>query len=92
VLHYLDADPIWIFVAAALAIIPLAGVLGDATEALSIYSGPTLGGIVNATMGNATELIIAFFALPSALHARSRGREHDHAVHRRGRVDHAGRL
>src|SRR5262245_6565207 len=62
-LHASAADPAWTFFAAAVAIIPLAGVLGEATEALSVYSGPTLGGLLNATMGNATELIIAFFAL-----------------------------
>lgn len=64
-LHATDASPVWVFVAAALAIIPLAGVLGEATESLAVYSGPTLGGLLNATMGNATELIIAFFALRS---------------------------
>ena len=62
-LHATEASPVWVFVAAALAIIPLAGVLGEATESLAVYSGPTLGGLLNATMGNATELIIAFFAL-----------------------------
>jgi Ca2+:H+ antiporter len=62
-LHLAHASPVLIFTFAALGIIPLAGVLGDATEALSAYSGPTLGGIVNATMGNATELIIGVFAL-----------------------------
>ncbi|HUS18256.1 MAG TPA: calcium/proton exchanger [Terriglobales bacterium] len=64
-LHATNAAPVWVFVAAALAIIPLAGVLGEATESLAVYSGPTLGGLLNATMGNATELIIAFFALRS---------------------------
>lgn len=62
-LHFAHASPAWIFVAAAIAIIPLAGVLGEATESLAVYSGPTMGGLLNATMGNATELIIAFFAL-----------------------------
>jgi Ca2+:H+ antiporter len=65
VLHLQHADPLWIFLASAIAIIPLAGVLGEATEALAVYSGPTVGGLLNATMGNATELIIAFFALRS---------------------------
>ncbi len=62
-LHLRHAPPLWVFTAAALGIIPLAGVLGEATEALAARMGPTLGGILNATMGNATELIIAFFAL-----------------------------
>jgi len=64
-LHATGASPVWVFIMAALAIIPLAGVLGEATESLAVYSGPTLGGLLNATMGNATELIIAFFALRS---------------------------
>jgi len=62
-LHLAHADPLLIFLFAALAIIPLAGVLGEATETLSAYSGPVIGGLLNATMGNATELILAFFAL-----------------------------
>jgi Ca2+:H+ antiporter len=62
-LHFAHASPLTIFLFASLAIIPLAGALGNATEALAVYSGPTIGGILNATMGNATELIIAFFAL-----------------------------
>lgn len=62
-LHMTGAGPLWVFLTAALAIIPLAGVLGEATESLAAYAGPTLGGLLNATMGNATELIIAFFAL-----------------------------
>jgi Ca2+:H+ antiporter len=63
VLHRQNADPLWVFIASAIAIIPLAGVLGEATESLAVYAGPTVGGLLNATMGNATELIIAFFAL-----------------------------
>ena len=55
VLHLVHASPLLVFVFAALAIIPLAGILGEATEVLSAYAGPTMGGILNATMGNATE-------------------------------------
>jgi Ca2+:H+ antiporter len=63
-LHYLtSAGPVVTFAICALAIIPLAGALGQETEDLSAYTGPQIGGLVNATMGNATELIIAFFAL-----------------------------
>jgi Ca2+:H+ antiporter len=62
-LHLVHASPLAIFIFACLAIIPLAGVLGNATETLAIYSGPAVGGVLNATMGNAAELIIAFFAL-----------------------------
>jgi len=62
-LELTHAPALWVFVAAGLAIVPLAGYLGDATEALATHTGPALGGIVSATMGNATELIIGFFAL-----------------------------
>lgn len=62
-LHFTGAPPLAVFIAAAVAIIPLAGVLGEATEHLSAHAGPTAGGLLNATMGNATELILAFFAL-----------------------------
>ena len=56
-------SPLIIFGIAALGIIPLAGVLGEATEDLASYLGQGLGGLLNATMGNATEFIIAIFAL-----------------------------
>jgi Ca2+:H+ antiporter len=46
------------FVLSALAVVPLAGILGDATEELSIHAGPRVGGLLNATFGNAAELII----------------------------------
>lgn len=64
VLGYTEwVSPLIIFVLAALAIIPLAGVLGEATEDLASHLGQGLGALLNATMGNATELIIAIFAL-----------------------------
>jgi len=63
VLDLLHASPLWIFVASALAIAPLASVLGESTGVLAAYCGPAVGGILSATMGNATEMIIAFFAL-----------------------------
>ena len=53
----------WLFVVAALAIVPLAGLIGHATEELAKRSGPTLGGFLNATFGNAAELIIGLAAL-----------------------------
>ncbi len=52
-----------IFTSAALSIIPIAALMGEATENLAVKTGPTIGGLLNATFGNATELIIAFFAL-----------------------------
>ena len=63
VLDLMNASPLAVFVAAALAIAPLAGVLGESTSVLAAYSGPSVGGLLNATMGNATEMIIAIFAL-----------------------------
>ena len=53
----------WVFVAAGLAIVPLAGYMGKATEALAERLGPAAGGLLNATFGNAAELIIALFVL-----------------------------
>lgn len=52
-----------IFLSACIAIIPLAALLGRATEGLAEHLGETAGGILNATFGNATELIICFIAL-----------------------------
>jgi Ca2+:H+ antiporter len=63
VLRLSDAHPIWLFVFSAVAIIPLAGLMGDATEQLADRLGPGVGGLLNATFGNAAELIIAIFAL-----------------------------
>ncbi len=63
VLDLLHVSPLLIFVASALAIAPLASILGESTGVLAAYSGPAAGGILSATMGNATEMIIAFFAL-----------------------------
>ncbi|HVK99663.1 MAG TPA: calcium/proton exchanger [Dongiaceae bacterium] len=57
-----------IFFAAALSIIPLAGWLGQATEQLAERAGEGVGGLLNATFGNATELIIAVAALRAGLH------------------------
>jgi Ca2+:H+ antiporter len=60
-------SPILSFIFTALAIIPLAGLMGEATEELSVYCGSRLGGFLNATFGNATELILAFFSLKAGL-------------------------
>src|ERR1700704_6808591 len=62
-LDLLHAPPLAIFIASALAIAPLASVLGESTGVLASHCGPAVGGILSATMGNATEMIIAFFAL-----------------------------
>src|SRR5829696_3835233 len=54
---------VWVFVAAGLGIVPLAGYMGKATEALAERLGPAAGGLLNATFGNAAELIIALMVL-----------------------------
>lgn len=54
---------IWVFVTSALSLVPAAGLIGVATEHLARRAGPTLGGFLNATFGNAAELIIAIVAL-----------------------------
>jgi Ca2+:H+ antiporter len=63
VLELLHAGPLVLFGVSCLAIIPLAGVLGDATEELAGRMGPVGGGLLSGTLGNATELIIALLAL-----------------------------
>ena len=63
VLDLLHASPLTIFITSALAIAPLASVLGESTGMLAGYCGPAIGGILSASLGNATEMIIAFFAL-----------------------------
>ena len=50
--------PVAVFTLTCIAIIPLAGVIGNATEQLALYAGPRIGGLLNATFGNVTELII----------------------------------
>jgi len=52
-----------IFICSAVGLIPLAGLLGEATEELAEHTGPKLGGFLNATLGNAAELIITIVAL-----------------------------
>lgn len=55
------------FVLSALALIPLAAVLGNATEEVAVFTGPKIGGLLNATLGNAAELIITIVALREGL-------------------------
>lgn len=66
-LDWMGANPILVFLTSALAIIPLAGLMGEATEVLARFLGPTLGGLLNASLGNAPEIIIAGFALHRGL-------------------------
>lgn len=56
-----------IFICSAIALIPLAGLIGRATEDLEYYVGPVAGGLLNATFGNAPEIIIGLFALRAGL-------------------------
>ena len=62
-LDWIGAGPVPVFIVSCLAILPLAGLMGEATEQLAERSGPGLGGLLNATFGNAAELIIGFMAL-----------------------------
>lgn len=67
-LDWFEADSTLVFVSSGLAIMPLAGLLGKATESIAVFIGPTLGGLLAATMGNAPELIISLFALKAGLY------------------------
>ncbi|MBD2138626.1 calcium/proton exchanger [Anabaena sp. FACHB-1237] len=65
--HFLEWGELIVFITAALAILPLAAWMGEATEEIAVVVGPILGGFLNATFGNATELIIALVALRAGL-------------------------
>ena len=65
--YVLHAPAVWVFLTACLGVLPLAGFMGDATEHLAHRTGPTVGGLLNATFGNAAELIIALMALRAGL-------------------------
>jgi len=67
IMHFAHGLPLITFIIAALAIIPLAKFLGEATEELASRLGPAAGGLLNATFGNATEIIIALLALNAGL-------------------------
>src|ERR1700761_8857728 len=58
----------YIFIAACLSVVPLAGWLGKATEHIAHHAGEGIGGLLNATFGNAAELIIALAALQKGLY------------------------
>ncbi len=61
------ADPTWVFITAALGIVPLAGILGEATDVLAHRAGTQIGALLNATFGNAAELIITVAAIRAGL-------------------------
>jgi len=66
--HFAPERSQLIFLTSALAIVPLASWMGHATEALAARTGEGVGGFLNATFGNAAELIIAIAALRAGLH------------------------
>jgi Ca2+:H+ antiporter len=73
-LHYLtELDDTALFILSALALIPLAWLIGEATEHAAEYTGPGIGGFLNATFGNAPELIIALIAVHDGLTEVVRG-------------------
>lgn len=65
--HSAQQSPLMVFLLACAAVVPLAGFMGDATEHLAAHTGPTVGGLMNATFGNAAELIIGLVALNAGL-------------------------
>jgi Ca2+:H+ antiporter len=67
IVEILNMGSIWIFSFSALGVVPLAGLIGEATESLSRHTGPRLGGLLNATLGNAAELIITIVAIREGL-------------------------
>jgi len=67
-IEMLGLPKIWLFATSALAIIPLAGLIGESTEQLAHRVGSGLGGLLNATLGNAPELIIGLLALRAGLY------------------------
>ena len=78
--EWLHWGAVQVFVFAAIAIIPLAGLMGSATESLAHRFGAGIGGLLNATFGNAAELIIALVALQRGLLAlRPHSQQPNHA-------------
>lgn len=65
----LHTDDSFVFVTSCLAIVPLAVIIGDATEQIAIYTSPKVGGFLNATMGNVPELLISGFAVKAGLYS-----------------------
>jgi Ca2+:H+ antiporter len=66
-LEHADAPAPWVFFTAAVAIVPVASLIVRSTEQLATYTGDAVGGLLNATFGNAPELIIALVALRAGL-------------------------
>lgn len=66
--YWLHSSDGIIFITSALAIVPLAVMIGTATEQIALYTGPKIGGFLNATMGNVPELLISGFAIKAGLY------------------------
>ncbi len=66
-LEFAHADDLVLFVISAIALIPLAKMIGDSTEHLSTHYGPTVGSLLNVTFGNAAEIIISLVAINAGL-------------------------
>lgn len=64
---FAGVSPVVVFFLAAISVLPLAKFIGKSTEELSSRTSPAIGGLLNATFGNATELIIGIFALKAGL-------------------------
>jgi len=60
-------SPTLVFISSAIGVIPMAGFIGEATESLAEHTGPKIGGLLNATLGNAAELIITLVAIQAGL-------------------------
>jgi Ca2+:H+ antiporter len=67
VVELVGGNLILVFILAALGVIPLADFIGEATEELAVRTGPRIGGLLNATLGNAAEIIISIFAIREGL-------------------------
>jgi Ca2+:H+ antiporter len=65
--HYGEWPDVLVFIFSAIGVIPMAGYIGEATEALAEHTGPKIGGLLNATLGNAAELIITLVAIRAGL-------------------------
>jgi Ca2+:H+ antiporter len=68
VLQVLGVGGLWLFLASGLGILGTVTLIGKGTEEVAAHAGPVWGGLLNATFGNVTELIIALFALKAGLH------------------------
>jgi Ca2+:H+ antiporter len=71
--YAVHADDVTLFVLAAVSLVPLAWLIGEATEHAAQHTGPGIGGFLNATFGNAPELIISLFAVSDGLYEVVRG-------------------